>query len=600
MQLHDIDSANNLVELFLSCADKKGDAPFLGRKLGDEWVTQSWHEVADQVCLLAENLRRLGLEAGDRVALVSENRPEWCIADLAIMAAGCITVPTYITNTERDHVHILDNSGARAIIVSSEKLLKPLHAAIQATGMAEHVIGIEDLRRFQSGTFDYHGWGAMLEGDAGTARAAVDARMAGIGRDETACIIYTSGTGGAPRGVMQHHGAILCNVAGAADILIEDFGIKDERFLSFLPLSHAYEHTGGQFLPISVGAEIYYSQGLEKLASNIEEVRPTIMVVVPRLFEVLRTRIMKQVEKQGRFANYLMDRALTISEKGFGGKKRKRDLPMNFLLERTLRPKIRKRFGGRIKAMVSGGAPLNPDVGTFFEAMGLTMLQGYGQTEAGPVISCNRPKTGLKMDTVGPPMRGVEIKIAEDGEILCRGELVMRGYWRNRAETERTIQDGWLHTGDIGHLDEAGRIVITDRKKDMIVNDKGDNVAPQKIEGMLTLQPEIAQAMVAGDKRPYIVGLIVPDAEWALEWARANDEKFDLKALQDLPAFKSSIRAAIDRVNKDLSVVEKVRQFAFADEAFAIENEEMTPSMKIRRHVIRGRYQDRIDGLYKG
>ncbi|SMQ68946.1 long-chain acyl-CoA synthetase [Altererythrobacter xiamenensis] len=599
MTLDDIDAANNLVELFLKRADEKGDAPFLGRKENGQWVTQSWREVADLVCLLAENLRGLGLESGDRVAIVSENRPEWCISDLAIMAAGCITVPTYITNTERDHAHILDNSGARAVIVSTEKLLGPLHGAIHSTGIVEHVIGIEDLHRQQSGSFGYHGWDAVTSGDAAAAHKAVDERMAAIGRDTTACIIYTSGTGGAPRGVLQHHGSILCNIAGAAEILIEDFGIQDERFLSFLPLSHAYEHTGGQYLPISVGAEIFYAEGLEKLASNIEETRPTIMVVVPRLFEVLRTRIMKQVEKQGKLANFLMDRALTISEKSVGGKKRRRDAPMDAVIERTLRPKIRQRFGGRMKAMVSGGAPLNPDVGNFFEAMGLTMLQGYGQTEAGPVISCNRPRAGLKMDTVGPPMRGVEVSIAEDGEILVRGELVMHGYWQNKAETERTIQDGWLHTGDIGHLDEAGRIVITDRKKDMIVNDKGDNVAPQKIEGMLTLQPEIAQAMVSGDKRPYIVGLIVPDAEWALEWARANDEKFDMTALQDLPAFKSAVRAAIDRVNKDLSVIEKVRQFAFADEAFTIENEEMTPSMKIRRHKIRDRYQERIDGLYR-
>jgi long-chain acyl-CoA synthetase len=428
----------------------------------------------------------------------------------------------------------------------------------------------------------------------------VDARIARIARSETACLIYTSGTGGAPRGVMQHHGAILCNVAGAAEVLFSDFGVTDERFLSFLPLSHAYEHTGGQYLPIGIGAEIFYSEGLEKLASNIEETRPTIMVVVPRLFEVLRTRIMKQVEKQGRVANYMMDAAMKIAEHSKEGKKRLRDRPLDFLVEKTLRPKIRSRFGGRIKAMVSGGAPLNPEVGNFFDAMGLTMLQGYGQTEAGPVISCNRPKVGLKMDTVGPPLRGVEVRIAEDGEILVRGELVMHGYWRNDAETARTLKDGWLHTGDIGHFDHRGRIKITDRKKDMIVNDKGDNIAPQKVEGMLTLQPEIAQAMVSGDKRPYVVGLIVPDAEWAVEWARANGERFDLAALQQLPAFKNAVRAAVDRTNAELSVIEKVRQFAFADEAFTIENEEMTPSMKIRRHKIRDRYQDRIDALYRG
>lgn len=597
--LQDVDRANNLVELFLKRADQKGDAPFLGRKVDGAWTTQSWSEVAKAVCLLAENLRRIGLNTGDRVALVSENRPEWCVADLAIMAAGCVSVPTYTTNTQRDHAHILDNSGARAVIVSNEKLLAPLVGAIGETGSTDYVIGIDDLKRRQASSFEYHKWDDMTAGDAKAARKAVDARIADIGRNDLACLIYTSGTGGAPRGVMQHHGAILCNVSGAAEILLNDFGITDERFLSFLPLSHAYEHSAGQYLPIGVGAEIFYAEGLEKLASNIEETRPTIMVVVPRLFEVLRTRIMKQVEKQGKLANFMMDAALKISANARGGKKRLRDRPLDLAVEKTLRPKIRAKFGGRLKAMVSGGAPLNPEVGNFFAAMGLTMLQGYGQTEAGPIMSCNRPKTGLRMDTVGPPMRGVEIKIAEDGEILCAGELVMHGYWRNAAETARTVKDGWLHTGDIGLIDEGGRIKITDRKKDMIVNDKGDNVAPQKVEGMLTLQPEIAQAMVSGDNRPYVVGLIVPDAEWALEWARANDEKFDLVALQDLPAFKNAVRAAVDRTNKDLSVVEKVKNFAFADEAFTIENEEMTPSMKIRRHKIRDRYSERLDGMYR-
>ncbi len=598
--LSDIDSANNLVELFLKRADAGGDRPFLGAKVDGRWATISWREAAQQVCLLAENLRGLGLRDGDRVCLVSENRPEWCIADLAIMAAGCVTVPAYVTNTERDHVHILDNSGARAVIVSNQKLSTPLIPAIFRTGIVEHLIPIDGVRAYQGGNLACHEWAGMIEGDAAAARRAVEARSAKIGRGDTACIIYTSGTGGAPRGVLQHHGAILCNVAGAAEILIEDFGIaEDERFLSFLPLSHAYEHTGGQFLPIAVGAQIYYSEGLEKLASNIEETKPTIMVVVPRLFEVLRTRIMKQIEKQGGLAERLMTTAIAVGERRAEGRPQFGDTLREFVVGRLLKPKIRQRFGGRIKAMVSGGAPLNPDVGIFFEAMGLTMLQGYGQTEAGPVISCNRPAAGIAMHSVGPAMRGVEVRIAEDGEILVRGELVMLGYWRNPDETARTIRDGWLHTGDIGHLDESGRIVITDRKKDMIVNDKGDNIAPQKLEGMLTLQPEIGQAMVAGDKRPYMVGLIVPDAEWTLEWCRAQGKRFDCRAVQELPEFRSAIRAAVDRVNDELSVVEKVRQFAFADEPFAIENEELTPSMKIRRHKIRERYGDRLAGLYR-
>ena len=613
VDISDLGNTRNLVELLLNRADARGEAPFLWAKQDGKWQPIAWAEAARQVCLIAESLRALGLADGDRVMLVSENRPEWCLADFAIMAAGCVTVPAYVTNTERDHLHILEDSGAGAVIVANDKLAKPLLGAVLRSGRASHVIGIEPVRAGQQSLFEYHDWDTLKAGDAAAARKAVDARMAKVGRDDIACLIYTSGTGGAPRGVMLHHGAILMNVDGAARILSEDFGLsQDEAFLSFLPLSHAFEHTGGQMLPIGVGSQIYYAEGLEKLASNIEEVRPTIMVVVPRLFEVLRARIMKQVEKQGKFAGYLMDRAMgigTLKAAGRrGGKGRLRDKPMDLLLERTLRPKIRARFGGRLKALVSGGAPLSPEVGVFFESMGLTMLQGYGQTEAGPVISCNRPKAGLKMDTVGPPLHGVEVRIGEDGEILVRGELVMKGYWRNQAETARTIipdpaqpdKAPWLHTGDIGHVDEAGRIVITDRKKDMIVNDKGDNVSPAKVEGLLTLQPEIGQAMVTGDRRPYVVGLIVPDTEWALEWARTEGEKFDLKALQNLPAFRSAVRAAIDRVNQDLSVIEKVRQFAFADEPFTIDNEELTPKQSIRRHKLKARYGERMDGLYKG
>ena len=601
VDISDLPKTRNLVELFLNRADSKGDAPFLWAKRAGAWQPLSWAEVARQVCCLAESLRAMGLQDGDRVMLVSENRPEWCIADMAIMAAGCITVPAYVTNTERDHQHILEDSGASAVIVANEKLSKPLIGALVRTGKARHVIGIEPLGITQASNFEYHAWPDLIAGDGKEQRARVQARIAKIGREDTACLIYTSGTGGAPRGVMQHHGSLLMNADGAARILAEDFGLdEDDAFLSFLPLSHAYEHTGGQMLPISVGAQIYYVEGLEKLASNIEETRPTIMVVVPRLFEVLRTRIMKQVEKQGKVANYLMDRAMTIGANKAAGQARWREKPMDLLLERTLRPKIRARFGGRMKAMVSGGAPLSPEVGVFFESMGLTMLQGYGQTEAGPVISCNRPRAGLKMDTVGPPLHGVEVKIAEDGEILVRGELVMHGYWRNESETAKALQNGWLHTGDIGHLDEAGRLVITDRKKDMIVNDKGDNISPARVEGLLTLQPEIAQAMVVGDRHPYIVGLIVPDTEWAIEWAQANGEKFDMKELQSLPAFRSAVRAAVDRVNQDLSVIEKVRQFAFADEPFTIDNEELTPKQSIRRHKIKARYGDRLESLYKG
>jgi long-chain acyl-CoA synthetase len=587
----------NLVTMFFTRARQGGERPFLWAKKEGKWVSTSWREAAETVAALAAALKRIGLRRGDTVMLVSENRPEWIIADLAIMAAGCVTVPTYITNTTRDHQHILDDSGARAVIVSTPKLAKALLPAVLRANNCEHVIGIETIRGAQGGDISFHDWKSLVASEP--ADIAVCAAGADFTRDDLACLIYTSGTGGAPRGVMQHHGAVLHNVEGCIDVIANDFGWHDEVFLSFLPASHAYEHSGGQYFPVGLGGQIYYSEGLEKLASNIEEVRPTIMIVVPRLFEVLRTRIMKGIEKQGRLTNYLMRRALEIGAKQCAGSTPLLDRPMDFILGRTLRPKVGQRFGGRIKAMVSGGAPLNPEVGIFFQSLGLTLLQGYGQTEAGPVISCNRPRAGIKMDTVGPPLKNTEVRIAEDGEILVRGELVMKGYWRNQAMTDRTVVDGWLHTGDVGHIDERGRIVITDRKKDLIILDKGDNVAPQRVEGMLTLQPEIVQAMVVGDRRPYVVGLIVPDPEWTAQWCKGNCRGFDFAELAKNPDYLRALSAAVDRVNADLSVIEKVRRFIIADEPFSVENQQLTPSIKIRRHVVKEKYGERLEALYK-
>jgi long-chain acyl-CoA synthetase len=567
--------------MFLTRAREKGGAPFLWAKRGGTWSSISYADAARQVAALASGLKRLGLQPGDRVMLVSENRPEWLIADLGIMAAGCVTVPTYTTNTTRDHQHILGNSGAKAVIVSTQKLARTLVPAVLFTSECQHIIGIEDIRTGQSvESASFHHW-ADLVGGAGDVEA-LERDAAAIGRADLACLIYTSGTGGAPRGVRQHHGAILHNVEACTEVISKDFGWDEEIFLSFLPASHAYEHTGGQHFPVGLGAQIYYAESLEKLSANIEEVRPTIMVVVPRLFEMLRARILKTLEKSGGLANYLLRRALKIGSDRYAGKVRPWDLPMDGILSLTVRRKVQGRFGGRIKAMVSGGAPLNPEVGLFFHSLGLTLLQGYGQTEAGPVISCNRPGAGIRMDTVGPPLLNTEVRIAEDGEIMVRGENVMHGYWRNPEESARVLREGWLGTGDVGHLDDKGRIVITDRKKDLIVNDKGDNVSPQRVEGMLTLQPEIAQAMVYGDRRPHLVALLVPDPEIA----GATD-------------LQQRLSRAVDRVNAELSVVEKVRRFITAEAAFTIDNEQLTPSMKIRRHVLKAAYGERLDALYK-
>ena len=583
----------NLVTMFFTRAAENAAKPFLWTKHDGQWRAISWADAARQVASLATALQALGLKRGDRVMLVAENRPEWCISDLAIMAAGLVTVPTYITNTERDHQHILENSGACAVIVSTAKLARTLLPAVLKSNQGQLVIGMEEMR-FPA-TVEHHDWGKLIADHPATpSDIRFDAE-----RGDLACIIYTSGTGGAPRGVQQHHGAILHNVAGICTVIEEDFGWTDEVFLSFLPLSHAYEHTAGQFGPIGLGGQIYYAEGLEKLASNIEECRPTLMVVVPRLFEVLRTRITKAIEKQGGMSRRLLGQALAVGGRDYAGELRWRDRPTKLMVDRLLKPRIGKRFGGRLKALVSGGAPLTPEVGLFFHAIGLKLLQGYGQTEAAPVISCNRPRAGIRMDTVGPPLPNTEVRIAEDGEILVRGELVCHGYWRNDLETARVLQDGWLHTGDIGEIDAAGRIRITDRKKDLIINDKGDNVAPQKVEGMLTLQPEIVQAMITGDRRPYMVALLVPDPEWVQQWCAKGGARCDFARLADDPAFRAALGAAVERVNKDLSVIERIRRFVIADAPFTIENEQMTPSLKIRRHVIREMYGERLDGLYK-
>jgi long-chain acyl-CoA synthetase len=589
----------NLVAMFFARAAEKGDAPFLWHKAGGAWHPTSWREAAEKVAALATALKAIGLSRGDRVMLVSENRPEWCLSDLAIIAAGCVTVPTYTTNTERDHAHIIENSGAKAVIVSTDKLAKTLMPAILRSIQPQILIGIDPVRLGQT-PFEVYDWKTLIAQHAAPVEGV--AAAADFARQDLACIIYTSGTGGAPRGVMQHHGAILHNVAGCIEVIAEDFGWDDEVFLSFLPLSHAYEHTGGQFVPIGLGGEIYYAEGLEKLAANIEEVRPTIMFVVPRLFEVLRARISKAIEKQGGVSLKLLGAALEVGRRRDTGTLRLIDRPKALVVDTVFKRRIAQKFGGRMKAMVSGGAPLTPEVGLFFQSLGVTFLQGYGQTEAAPVISCNRPKAGIRMDTVGPPLPATEVRIAEDGEILVRGELVMHGYWRNEAETARVLKatgsepgaGAWLHTGDIGEIDDRGRIKITDRKKDLIINDKGDNVAPQKVEGMLTLQPEIVQAMIAGDRKPHMVAVLVPDPEWTAEWSAKTGKS------KDDPEYRAALQAAVDRTNRDLSVIERVRRFILADEPFTIENEQLTPSLKIRRHVLKGVYGERLDALYKG
>jgi len=591
----DYDRWRSLPGMFLEQAARLGDKPFLWAKRDGRYRPVSWVEAARDVRHLALALRSLGIGRGERVALVSENRPEWIIADLAIMVAGAITVPAYVTNTVEDHRHILANSGARVVIVSKTTLSARVLAAANQVDTVHTVIAIEPAIG-QASAVDLLSWDTILAHGA-EQPDSIEESVSAIEPDDVACLIFTSGTGGIPKGVMTTHRNILANCRGAYRVL-ETLGLSDEVFLSFLPLSHSYEHTAGEMFPISIGAEIYFAEGADALAANMLEVRPTIMTAVPRLYETLHQRIRLAIARKNGLARKMFERAVTI------GQKRLSSQPPSLgerlfdpVLDRIVRAKIRQRFGGQLKAMVSGGAPLNPDIGRYFLALGVTLLQGYGQTEAGPVITCNLP-THIKIDTVGPPLDGVRLRIADDGEILVAGDNVMKGYWNDAEATAQALKEGWLYTGDVGVIDGDGYLRITDRKRDFIKNSGGEMISPARIEGYLSLEPEISQVMVFGDRRPYLVAVVVPDPEFAAGYA-AGDTPVDLAAPGADPGLNRAMGAVIARVNETLQPSERVRRFVIAAEPFTTANGQMTPTLKIKRHAIREAYGAALDALYQ-
>jgi long-chain acyl-CoA synthetase len=539
----------NLATMMFDLAKKWSRKPLLRAYRANAWHSISWAEFARMTASCARHLRAQGIEPGDRVVICAENRPDYPIAEVALMAIRAIPVPTYTTNTVDDHAHILRDSGARVAITSSGPLAGRMRAAAAKVG------GLDLLLEMGG-----EAWIGMLADTMPPDDVMSEANM--IPPTAMACLIYTSGTGGAPRGVMLPHRCILSNCRGAFD-LVRPLQLEDEIYLSFLPLSHSYEHTVGNFFFASLGSEIVYSRGVEHLAADMLVVSPTILTAVPRVLEVIRGRVMTQMARQPAWKQRLFNLALNL------GYKRLDEVPLSLVeriidraLDRIVREKVRDRFGGRLKAAVSGGARLDPEVGRFFLALGLVLLQGYGQTEAGPVISATKPEA-IRIDTVGPPLEGVELRLADDGEVLVRGDLVMDGYWGKPEETALAIQDGWLHTGDIGLIDKRGNLRITDRKKDMIVLSGGENVSPAKVEGALMGEPEIAQAVVTGDGRAGLTALVVP--------AEGQSD--------------ASIDAALTRANNKLSVTERIRRHAIVGE-FTVENGLLTPTQKIRRVLV--------------
>jgi long-chain acyl-CoA synthetase len=539
----------NLATMMFDLAAKWPRKPLFRAHRDNSWHSTNWAEFARMAASCARHLRALGIAPGDRVVICADNRPDYPIAEVALMAIRAVPVPTYTTNTVDDHAHVLRDSGARAVIVSSPVLAQRLKAAGDKTAGLE--LSLE---------MDSQAWKDMLADPASPDDIAREAAM--IPPTAMACLIYTSGTGGAPRGVMLPHRCILSNCRGAFE-LVRPLRLKDEVYLSYLPLSHSYEHTVGNFFFASLGTEIVYSRGVEHLAADMLAVRPTILTAVPRVLEVIRGRVLTQVARQPDWKQRLFTRAMTIGYKRADGAALSLiDRLIDPVLDHIVLAKIRARFGGRLRAAVSGGARLEPDVGRFFLALGLLLLQGYGQTEAGPVISATPPES-IRIDTVGVPLLGVELRLADDGEILVQGDLVMDGYWGRPQDTMTVIQNGWLHTGDIGTIDERGNLRITDRKKDMIVVSGGENVSPAKIEGLLMSEPEIAQAVVAGDGRAGLTALLVP--------AEGHDDV--------------SVGSALDRTNRRLSVTERIRRHAVVN-AFTVENGLLTPTQKIRRSLV--------------
>ena len=551
----------NLPAMMLALARAWSDRPMLRVFRDSAWQRTTWGGFGRAAASVARGLTAAGVGPGDRVLIVADNRPEYPIAETALMAIRAVPVPAYVSNTIEDHAHLLRDSGARVAIVGSQALAGRVREAGARAGGLDLLVVMDGAPEAAAGRPRLLPWRVLAADTAApddVARAA-----AAIPTNTLACLIYTSGTGGAPRGVMLPHRSILSNCHGAIELLRSLRLGENEVYLSFLPTAHSYEHTVGLFFLPSLGIEIVYARGIEHLASDLRTVRPTILTAVPRVLEAVRGRVLGQMARQPAWRQALFARALAL------GTKRLDRLPLSLaervadpLLDRLVRAKVRARFGGRVKGIMSGGARLEPEVGRFFLALGLPVMQGYGQTEAGPVISAN-PPDAIRIDTVGRPLRGVELRLAEDHEILVRGDLVMDGYWRRPDDTAATIRDGWLHTGDIGALDADGYLRITDRKKDMIVLSGGENVSPAKIEGMLVAEPEIAQAVVAGDGRAGLSALVVP--------AEGQDE--------------IGVALAVARVNLRLSVTERIRHHAVVG-AFTIENGLLTPSHKVRRLLV--------------
>jgi len=574
-----LDNLSNLIELFSHQVQKQNKKDIFLQWLNpNNQKTYTWEEAEKNILKLSKIIKE-NIKEGDRCLLVSENRPEWFVSDLAIMLSDGITVPAYTTYTEEDYKYLIEDCEPSLVIVSNNELLKKLSKTIDEKDFIKKVITLDEVSKVTDNLNlitkeKYLGFNSITKIDLLEKDKIQNDKLK---RTSPACIIYTSGTGGNPKGVMLSHGGILNNIVGACEIMKPLINTRPV-FLTWLPLSHSYEHCV-QFAQIAVGAKVFYAQKIEKLLENMSEAKPTIMTAVPRFYQNLYNKININLKKQTGIKAKLIEATLRLGKKKLIGQEMTFfEKLINIIVEELVRKKIKKQFGGNLKAFVSGGGALDQEIGEFLNSIGLPTLQGYGLTETSPVVSCN-PIHKIRVETVGPPFKGNQVKIADDGEILVKGENVMLGYWNKKEETDKVIINGWIHTGDIGEIDpKDGYLKITDRKKDIIVSAGGDNISPAKIENMITNEPEVDQCMVYGDKKNYIVALIVPNKDFLNQ--------------------KEKIQDVIEKINKKLTLLEKIKKIQLIDESFSIENGLMTPTMKVKRKKVTEKYKNQLEKLY--
>ena len=577
---------NNLPQIFFNNSELYENKTLFGFKINSSWEHLSWKNTKDLVLNISSALHEIGVKKNDKISIIADNSYKWCAVDLATISLGAITVPGYTTSNEEEISYLLSHSETSIVFVNG-KLLSLILKILPSLNKIKHVICIDDTNtsKFKKFNIGFYTFNELLNlGSKSDEKSKIIERFVSkINENDVVSIIYTSGTSNKPKGVMLTHKSIISNIVGANE-LVSEIKIKDHKFLSIIPLSHAYEHTAGFFLPIFIGAEIYFNENRDQIVNDLLSVKPTLMTAVPRLYEVLYKKINNQLLTKSKFSQKLFEKTIM-----FGTKKYKKiklsflEEVQNIVLDKLVRKNFQKKFGGNLQAFISGGAALNEQVGLFFQSLGINILQGYGQTECSPLISCN-PISKIKIDTVGVVIKGLQVKISYENEILVKGSSLMKGYWKDKKNTDKVLVNGWLHTGDLGSIDNDGYLKISGRVNEMIVNSGGENIAPVPIENLLLSYDEIEQVMIYGHNRPFLIAIIIPN-EMLLS---ANDN-----------FLKENLQTILNNVNKNLSQTKKIRKFISSNEVFSTDNGQLTPTLKIRRHIIANRYKDEINNLYK-